>query len=98
VVDDLSELKSAGVSADVECVAGRFEVSQGGEASLLARLEAVRRRAGDLSDVKVRQRSGRYWLDRIQGNSFSISPPMSLDELERELARLATNPVDGADG
>jgi hypothetical protein len=97
-VDDLRALKSAGASADVERVAGRFEVSQGGEASLPARLEAVRRRAGDLSDVKLRQRSGQYWLDRMQGNSFSISPPMSLDELERELARLSKNPVDDAEG
>jgi hypothetical protein len=97
-VDGRSELKSARISADVELVGGKFEVSQGGEPLLLARLEAVRRRAGSLSDVKLRQRSGRYWLDRIQGNMFSISPPMSLDELEQELARLDKNPVDDVDG
>jgi hypothetical protein len=46
----------------------------------------------------LRQRSGRYWLDRVEGNVVWISPSMPLDEVERELTRLAKDHVDGCQG
>jgi hypothetical protein len=63
--------------------------------SLRVRQVAVRQRAEMLPGMKLRQRSGRYWLDGIEGNVITISPPMTLDELERELTRLTSVHVDG---
>jgi hypothetical protein len=69
-----------------------------GGASLRTRQHAVQRRAEALPGVKLRQRSGRYWLDGIEGNVVAISPPMTLDEVERELTRLTSEHVDGCQG
>ncbi len=74
------------------------QVSVPGGASLRTRQHAVQRRAEALPGVKLRQRSGRYWLDGIEGNVVAISPPMTLDEVERELTRLTRDHVDGCQG
>lgn len=66
--------------------------------SLRVRQVAVRQRAEKLPGVKLRQRSGRYWLDGVEGNVITISPAMTLDELERELTRLTSTHVDGCQG
>jgi hypothetical protein len=66
--------------------------------SLRVRQVAVRQRADKLPGVKLRQRSGRYWLDGVEGNVIMISPAMSLDELERELTRRTGTYFDGCQG
>jgi len=66
--------------------------------SLRVRQVAVRQRAEKLPGVTLRQRSGRYWLDGVEGNVITISPAMTLDELERELTRLTSTHVDGCQG
>jgi hypothetical protein len=66
--------------------------------SLRVRQVAVRQRAEQLPGVMLRQRSGRYWLDGVEGNVIMISPAMTLDELERELTRLTSSHVDGCQG
>jgi hypothetical protein len=79
-------------------VVGRAETSPAVEPSLRARQEAVRRRAECLPGITLRQRSGRYWLDRVDGNVVAISPSMPLDEVEHELTRLARDHFDGCQG
>ena len=66
--------------------------------SLLARQIAVRQRADRLPGVKLRQRSGSYWLDGIDGNVVTLSNRMTLDELEQELTRLSRDYFDGCEG
>jgi len=66
--------------------------------SLRARQVAVRQRAEMVPGIKLRQRSGRYWLDGVQGNVIAMSAPMTLDELERELTRLTKEHMDGCQG
>jgi hypothetical protein len=87
-----------GSAADGDHVAGSAEVSEGGLSSLRVRQEAARRRAECLPGITLRQRSGRYWLDSVEGNVVSISPSMALDELERQLTRLAKDHFDGCQG
>lgn len=91
-------LKSGDAAADGDHVAARAEASRALESSVRARQEAVRRRAECLPGIALRQRSGRYWLDRVEGNVVSISPSMPLDELEHELTQLARDHFDGCQG
>jgi hypothetical protein len=91
------ELKLSGSAADGDHVAGSAETSEAG-LSLRVRQEAARRRAECLQGITLRQRSGRYWLDSVEGSVVSISPSMALDELERQLTRLAKDHVDGCQG
>lgn len=69
-----------------------------GEHSLRTRQVAVRQRADRLLGVKLRQRSGWYWLDRVEGNVVTLSNRMTLDELEQELTRLSAEHFDGCQG
>ena len=92
-----SGLKSLGAVADVDLVAGHPETSSTGM-GLRARQVAVRQRAEKIPGIKIRQRSGRYWLDGVQGNVIAISAPMTLDELELELTRLTSEHLDGCQG
>lgn len=66
--------------------------------SLHARQVAVRQRADRLPGVKLRQRSGSYWLDGVDGNVVTLSNRMTLDELEQELTRLSRTYADGCQG
>ena len=66
--------------------------------SLRARQLAVRLRADRLPGMKLRQRSGWYWLDGVDGNVITLSNRMTLDELEQELTRLSRDYFDGCQG
>jgi hypothetical protein len=48
--------------------------------------------------MKLRQRSGWYWLDGVDGNVITLSNRMTLDELEQELTRLSRDYFDGCQG
>lgn len=79
-------------------VAGSPQAREPVMTSLRARQEAVRGRAALLPGVTLRQRSGRYWLDCVEGNVVTISAPMTLDDVEWEITRLTAEHVDGCQG
>ena len=79
-------------------MAGDFQSRQLDWQALRVRQVAVRQRAERLPGVTLRQRSGRYWLDGVDGNVVTITPAMTLDELEGELTRLTRTHVDGCQG
>jgi len=58
--------------------------------SVPARVRATRHQARRLG-LKVNKRGEQYWLLEPRGNAFGLrSPSLSLDELERELTRIAS--------
>jgi hypothetical protein len=62
-----------------------------------SREHAARARAKALG-LKVVKRSGRYRLVELHSKLIPIDPPMTLDNLEREITRLARQHFDGCQG
>jgi len=62
-----------------------------------AREHAARNRAKALG-FRVIKRSGRYWVADLHEHVVPLDPPMTLDQLERSLTRLAREHVDGCQG
>ncbi len=79
-------------------MAANPQISDQDGRSLRGRQVAAQQRAERLPGVKLRQRSGSYWLDRVDGNVIALSDRMTLDELELELTRLSKDYVDGCQG
>jgi hypothetical protein len=61
------------------------------------REQAARDRAKALG-FKVIKRGTRYRLVELHSRLVAIDPPMTLDQLEREITRLAREHVDGCQG
>ena len=63
--------------------------------SVPARVRATRHQARRLG-LKVNKRGAQYWLLELRGNAFGLlGPSMSLDELEHELVRIASERLGG---
>jgi hypothetical protein len=66
--------------------------------SVPARVRATRHQARRLG-LKVNKRGDQYWLLEPRAHAFGLlSPSLSLDELEHELARIASERLGGCHG
>jgi len=59
-----------------------------------ARVPAARRRAGSLG-LEMRKRTSQYWFLEYHGNVGEVGQVMTLDQLERNLARPKADDVCG---